>query len=73
MLLITCNREMNSLRAILIVGIIVAFVWEFIAPHMKKGSVTDFGDILCYIISSIGYWGLLKLSKEMSGEHANCE
>ena len=63
LLLITCDREMTSLKVLLMVSLTAGIVWEFAAPLMKKGSVTDLGDLLCYVISTVGYWGILRLTK----------
>ncbi len=59
MLLITCSREMATLKVIFIVGMTAGLTWEFIAPFLKKSSVTDPLDIVCYAISTVGYWAVL--------------
>ena len=63
LLFITCDREMTSLGTLLLVGTVAGLVWEFIAPLMKRESVTDYFDLLCYIISTIGYWGIIQITK----------
>lgn len=60
LLLITSQKEMTKIRILLPVCMAAGCVWEFLAPYMKKGSVTDVGDLVCYFVSTIGYWALLQ-------------
>ena len=68
LLLITCNREMVKFRIIFAVGMTAGFVWEFIAPFLKTGSVTDIGDLVCYAISTVGYWWILNICIKRRGD-----
>jgi hypothetical protein len=61
MLLITCNKELTSLKSILFVGLTGGFTWEFLAPILKSSSVTDPIDLACYALSTVGYWKVLKI------------
>ena len=63
LLLITDNKEITSLKWLLLAGVTAGFVWEFAAPLLKKGSVTDSGDMICYIAGTAGYWGVLTFSR----------
>ncbi len=62
MLLITNNKELTRLIVLLIVCLSAGCVWEFVAPFLKRGSVTDFFDLVCYAVGTTGYWLLLKMS-----------
>lgn len=50
------DKKMNTLFSILIFCFLCGTIWEFIAPFLKEGSVTDFIDLLCYCIGGILYW-----------------
>lgn len=61
-LLQTVNKELTKPGTILLIGICVSVVWEFVAPILKPSSVTDPVDIICYITGSMAYWLLLHCS-----------
>lgn len=61
LLLITSGRELHKLKDILLLIIICGFVWEFIGPLLKKSAVTDYGDLICYLIGAILYWKILRI------------
>ena len=50
------QKEIVKLQHILLFCFIAGLFWEFIAPLMKKTSVTDFFDLLCYCIGGFLYW-----------------
>lgn len=50
------QKEIAKLQHILLFCFIAGLFWEFIAPLMKKTSVTDFFDLLCYCIGGFLYW-----------------
>ena len=62
---------MRSLKEILIVGTIAGLIWEFIAPLMKQNSITDYIDILCYVISTIIYWVILNYTVKKAQTNDN--
>lgn len=55
-LLDTVNRKFSKLVHIVIFTLVVGFIWEFVAPLMKEGAVSDPVDILCYLIGGVIYW-----------------
>lgn len=59
-LLLTKGKELSKLKLILLFGLLVSIVWEYGAPILKESSITDIGDIGCYLIGSILYWWILK-------------
>ena len=68
LLLITCGREMTKLKILMLVCLAAGCVWEFVAPYLKHGSVTDPIDLICYVISTVGYWKLLNTIIKRDGE-----
>lgn len=61
MLLMTIGRGCFSFKGILLGGGIVALVWEYFAPVIKPGAVSDPFDILCYLVGSAGYYMIIKI------------
>lgn len=61
-LLITINKEMVKLRWILLLGFCAGLIWEYIGPIIKPSSVKDYLDLVCYMIGSVLYWVIIKLS-----------
>jgi len=59
LLLITVNKEMRKLHWILLLCLSAGLLWEFVAPLVKHSSVTDFFDLLCYLIGAAVYWLIL--------------
>ena len=50
------NKKLEKFYQILIFCFICGVVWEFLAPLLKKSSVTDPYDLLCYCIGGKLYW-----------------
>ena len=50
------NKKLEKFYQILISCFVCGLIWEFVAPLLKKSSVTDFYDLLCYCIGGILYW-----------------
>lgn len=62
-LLISVDRGLFKLWQLMLLAFAAGLVWEFFAPVIKKGSVTDLRDLVCYQLGTIGYWYLLKRSE----------
>lgn len=60
-LLLTVGHELRKIQHILLFCSATSFVWEFIAPIFKRSSVTDYGDILCYLCGGIIYWWIMRV------------
>ena len=60
LLLITKGKEIIHLWKLLTICLMSGFVWEFAAPLIKKESVTDPYDLVCYAIGTFTYWIILK-------------
>ena len=60
LLLITNDKEIIHLWKLLTICLMAGLVWEFVAPLVKKGSVTDPLDLVCYAIGTLAYWIILK-------------
>lgn len=58
------NKEINSLKILIIITIILSFLGEYVAIFLREGSVTDFLDILCYFIGMIVYYFLKNFNKK---------
>lgn len=50
------NKRIEKLYHIILYCFLCGFVWEFVAPLLKEGSVTDFYDLICYCIGGLLYW-----------------
>ena len=70
LLLLTDNKEITGLGALLLAASAAGLVWEYVAPLLKEGSVTDHGDMICYIAGAAGYWGILTFSRRAE-KHAD--
>lgn len=55
-LLSTKNKNINKLWQCMIFIFVVGLIWEFFAPLIKAGAVTDYIDIICYQIGATLYW-----------------
>lgn len=62
-LLISVSREMSKLWQLALFSLAAGLVWEFFAPVIKKGSITDLKDLVCYQLGTIVYWILQKRLK----------
>ena len=63
-LLGTRNLRLIKIQYIIIFILVAGCVWEFVAPHLKHGSVTDINDLVCYIIGALIYAGLVNGKKK---------
>lgn len=64
MLLRMVGRELKTLRQILLFGALVGFGWEFIAPLVNPRSVSDYYDLLCYLLGSGIYYFTVKRTNQ---------
>ena len=62
LLLLGINMELKKLHWILLYGFCAGLIWEFVGPLIKVSSVTDFFDLVCYLLGSIFYWGITRLA-----------
>jgi hypothetical protein len=46
---------------ILIIGFLCGMFWEFVVPIFKKNSVSDWWDVLSYMVGAEAYWGITLL------------
>ena len=58
MILRWAGYELQNFWIILLIGVFAGVVWEYVIPFIKKSSVTDPYDLLCYIIGTIVYYGI---------------
>lgn len=64
LLLLTVDKELTSLWKICLISICTSFVWEVWAPLVKKSSITDPIDVVCYFLGSIIYWNVLNFTQK---------
>ena len=55
-LLGTKGKRLYRIRHILLFCLCAGLVWEFFAPIIKKGSVTDPCDMIAYLFGGSVYW-----------------
>ena len=60
--LLTAGRELRGLVAILMLMLSAGIIWEFLAPVIKDGSVTDPIDLICYLVGGGVYWIILNIN-----------
>lgn len=60
-----CNYKLKNYIYILTIGIIAGFVWEYIGPIINPSSTKDVNDLICYIIGTNIFFGLLKFYKNV--------
>lgn len=63
MLLISVNKELKSLKWIMLMGLCSGLIWELFAPIIKSSSVTDIVDLIAYLFGTFLYWCIIKLYK----------
>ena len=54
------DMELKSLLNIEAFCLAVGLIWEFVTPLVKKGSVTDPLDLVCYCFGGFVYWLILR-------------
>ena len=62
-LFLLINKNILSLKVILFIGFLCGLVWELFAPLINRESITDVFDFFSYIIGSIVYYIICKLTK----------
>lgn len=62
-LLISVNKELKSLKWIMLMGLCSGLIWELFAPIIKSSSVTDIVDLIAYLFGTFLYWCIIKLYK----------
>ena len=55
-LLGTEDKRLGSIKYILPFCLCAGCIWEFLAPIIKRGSVTDPCDIIAYLLGGSMYW-----------------
>lgn len=50
------KKEIKSFKTLFFITIILSFLGEYVAIFLRKGSVTDYWDILCYFIGMLIYY-----------------
>lgn len=65
-LLLSIGKEIKKLYWLLLFSFCVGLVWEFVAPLLKKTSITDVLDLICYLIGAFLYWLILKIYQKIS-------
>ena len=53
---------LNKLPHILAYCFFAGLVWEFVAPYVRKDAVSDWIDVLCYVLGGLAYWSVLCIS-----------
>ena len=64
------DKEINSFKILFILTIILSLLGEYASIFVRKGSVTDYLDIVCYFIGMIIYY-LLKNYKKLNWRFIN--
>lgn len=60
------KKQIVRLLPTLLMGVLCAFWWEWLAPKFLIYSTADFGDAVAYLLGSATYWGIQKLQKILS-------
>ena len=55
------HKRISNLVHIILLCLICGLVWEFVAPFLKKDSVTDVFDLVCYCWGGSLYWLIHKI------------
>ena len=50
------NKDINSFKTLFIITVILSILGEYVAIFLRKGSVTDYLDIVCYFVGLIVYY-----------------
>ena len=54
------NKNVYSIKYLIIIIILCSFIWEYLIPFFKPTSVTDPIDVICYLTGTIIYWMIHK-------------
>ncbi len=61
LLLHTRNQYIYTLKSIEFICFCSGLVWELWMPLIKKESVSDINDMICYLLGGVIYWVLYKV------------
>ena len=54
------KKEITSFKAMFVITILLSILGEYVAIFLRRGSVSDYLDVLCYFIGMIIYYFLKK-------------
>ena len=57
------EHGLRSFPGTLVFMFLVGMFWEFATPLFRKSAVTDWADILAYLIGGIAYWTMMQLMR----------
>lgn len=61
------GKEIRRLWAVELFCLVTGLVWEYVAPFLKESSVSDWKDLLCYLLGGVGYWLLICVLEKARG------
>ena len=59
-ILYTRKALLTKMWQSVVICFLAGLIWEFWAPYVRADSVTDWLDILSYVLGGIMYWSILK-------------
>ena len=64
-LLGSVHKKLSKLWQLAIISLCTGLIWEYFAPSVNAGAVSDPWDIVCYELGTVLYWSLLKCINEI--------
>ncbi|WP_299525494.1 hypothetical protein [uncultured Methanobrevibacter sp.] len=58
------NKQVTSLKYLIFITILLAFLGEYVAIYLRPGSVSDWWDVLCYFIGMFVYYLIINIEHE---------
>lgn len=55
--------KLTNVYVLFFITILAAFFWEYVALFFKSGSIFDYSDVICYLISFLIYVSLIHFYK----------
>jgi len=59
LLSIFLNYKIKSLKLLIIITVLIAIVWEYVAIFLKPNGVSDILDVFIYLLGCIIYWRII--------------
>ncbi|MDR1722037.1 MAG: hypothetical protein LBR24_03190 [Methanobrevibacter sp.] len=59
LLSIFLNYKIKSLKLLIIITVLIAIVWEYVAIFLKPSGVSDILDVFIYLLGCIIYWRII--------------